>query len=258
MNTETLDNKIIASLKARGAQTLPELTASIGADGRDVLKRIHVLLGLRQMSSGKAGDKVTYFPVDAAPAASTRVAPPVAAPAAPAAPVAPPPQRSNTSASDRVREVLRQSSVPLAASEVVAKLPDVRRDLIDAILSQRCKAGEFTAVPSASGRGRLYALCSKPVAARVEPIEATAKPATPATAAVAVLLPTVPARRKSTTIIVRPEVKVTRLAVMTLSHGCIIDDGETVEQASVGETCGVFVPTADIPGLIAALQQAMA
>jgi hypothetical protein len=137
-------------------------------------------------------------------------------------------------------------------------LPDVRRDLIDAILSQRCKAGEFTAVPSASGRGRLYVMGSKPVAARVEPIEATAKPATPATAAVAVLLPTVPVRRKSTTIIVRPEVKVTRLAVMTLSHGCIIDDGETVEQASVGETCGVFVPTADIPGLIAALQQAMA
>lgn len=63
-------------------------------------------------------------------------------------------------------------------------------------------------------------------------------------------------RKRNQTIIVRQAVLVTELSVSPINGaGCLITDGEKIDPESVGDPSQVFVPTADIPGLIEALQQ---
>lgn len=187
MNPEAIDTLIMHSLHARGRQNLRELAADTSVDAREILKRLHVLVGQKQVLAGRIDKAIAYWLAG----------------------------EYHTTTSEETRHET-----------------GVEEDNDPPCIPLRSSAPESAAVPA--------------------PAEAAPTQVAP------VLEPKAPPRRKSTTIVIRPEVKATRLALTTMPHGCIIDDGDLVVQESVGETCGVFIPTADIPGLIAALQQVIA
>jgi hypothetical protein len=264
MTPETLDFPIVRSLQAKGCQTLPEITAHIRADGREVLKRLHVLSGLQRISSGKVAGLVKYWPIGTQTQAGAgeqapRVVPvSVGTPAAPAPAAAPrvqavaaaasPPSASALTITDQIRAVLRAASSPMSAAEVIAMLPGFRADSVGAILPQRVTAGEFSAVPPEKGRGRRYAIASTP--------PMLAEPLTSAPVVVPAPVAKPAPRKRNQAIVVRPRTRILELCVQPLNDGDAIITCDSDEEGK--EPDQVFIPRADIPALIEALQQVIA
>ncbi|MGS1014080.1 hypothetical protein ACVCL0_09195 [Rhodanobacter sp. UC4450_H17] len=59
----------------------------------------------------------------------------------------------------RIRELLRSASEPLTTAQVCAALPDANESSVQSMLSQRARAGEFTA--SRTGRKFAYSLADR-------------------------------------------------------------------------------------------------
>ena len=173
---QPLDRRILAELN-RSADTLGGLTRRLGADAVTVQRTLQQLGSLKQVTCYREDGQLlwdvteqgepatTAEPASVAPAA---VPPPSVAPAATLAPAAaaPAPRAKPCRAkptggpragnvTDRMRTALRDKPWQ-GAGDLLVALPDVKRDVIYAILSQRVKAGEFVACPP-TGRYRRYA-----------------------------------------------------------------------------------------------------
>lgn len=176
---QPLDRRILAELN-RSADTLGGLTRRLGADAVTVQRTLQQLGSLKQVTcyredgqllwdlAGEQEPQASAAACVVAPLPEPKRAAPVRVAAPPPAPAARPaarparkyrPQPSGKlragNVTDRMRRALRDKPWQ-GAGDLLVALPDVKRDVIYAILSQRVKAGEFVACPP-TGRYRRYA-----------------------------------------------------------------------------------------------------
>lgn len=174
--TLTLEQRILAVL-AQDAAPLADLAHRLREDAATVLRALQQLGSLKQVICHREDGVLLWDVAEAAALPAMPVGPAVVAtsiarpgPVEPIAPLPPlpaskpaklraprrPAPRRNAGVTDGLRDALR-STPWLSAGDLLQRLPDVERDVIYALLSQRVKAGEFIAYP-AVGRNRRYAL----------------------------------------------------------------------------------------------------
>ncbi len=166
-----LTNAIRKALKDAGAPlTLDELIEQLpeGAERGTVVARCRTLKHAGEISSSVEDGKVAY-----AWAGGQRQS-----------------DRPQT-LTDRIREILASATQPMTAAAVCQALPDDKDESIQALLSQRARAGDFATV-SAGGRKLAYCLAGGGVSMTVNVGNVTTQ--APAPAAATPAPPPVPAR----------------------------------------------------------------